>query len=84
MQRADSHRKNYHYGREWRQVSEGKLKWLAKQNQTSWKIEGIAMTIRIAPTSFCVFQHFPTQSIINLMGERKKKKSLHIHASLVR
>lgn len=40
------------------------------------------MTIRIAPTfSFCVFQHFPTQPIINLMGKRKKKKSLHTYAS---
>lgn len=75
MQRADSHIKNYHCGREWRQVSEGKLKWLAKQNQTSWKIQDIAMTIQIAPTfSFCVFQPFPTQTIINLMGKRKKKK----------
>lgn len=38
------------------------------------------MTIRIAPTfSFCVFQHFPTQSIINLIGKRKKK-SLQIYA----
>lgn len=32
------------------------------------------MTIRIAPTfSFCVFQHFPIQSIINLIGKRKEK-----------
>lgn len=73
MQRADSHIKNYHCGREWRQVSEGKLKWLAKQNQTSWKIQDIAMTIQTAPTfSFCVFQPFPTQTIINLMGKEKE------------
>lgn len=38
------------------------------------------MTIRIVPT-FCGFQHFPTQSIISLMGKRKKKKLLHIYAS---
>lgn len=40
------------------------------------------MTIQTAPTiSFCVFQPFPTQTIINLMRKRKKKKSLHVSSS---
>lgn len=75
MQRADSHIKNYHCGREWRQVSEGKLKWLAKQNQTSWKIQDIAMTIQIAPTfSFLCFSALSYTDYYQSDREQKEKE----------